>query len=160
MTNWAEVDKMKDAIRKAESLKRWKMFFWADGVVKPEAKDAWECGATYCGAGWVCAINGYLPAYVTYNGKPVAAAGSIFVPIGSERDINSTDFNWSSTINVEDFARKKLEITKAQAEVIFLDTSSMRDVEKYFAVVDYVLADENFDYEHAKDLINRSSSNG
>lgn len=162
MVNMVEVNRMKDAIRRADALDRWDMAYWANGIAKPNADDAWDCGAAFCAAGWVTVINGYLPAYQIrslydskiddYVSRPVVCSDS-FVEKGKERDLGSVNWDSGNAYSAIYIATNKLEITDDQAKFLFVYSENMTDIETYFELVDFVVASEEFDTGDAYAII-------
>lgn len=110
------------------NLPRLKMATWADGHVDPNARSWEDCGATFCLAGWRCALDGLRPQV----GKDGNATGQFITSDGRVQ-------------NPDTWAMESMGLTYRQGFALFNLTADIRDIDALDWVAEQIIAGYDLD---------------
>lgn len=121
MANAVKMRETLSAMR--NNLACWSQRHFSDGIVF-ELPDSWPvCGTTFCIAGWRCLLDGLRPS-VSDNGK---VRGVFFDELGNTYDA----YGW---------AKRSMDLTADEADVLFLATAGVIDFESLVWVAERIIA--------------------
>jgi hypothetical protein len=129
-----------------ENVERWDQDVWASGEVNPNAIDYTECNTSFCLAGWINRLNGWLPEYE--DGEiPAQRADGSYV-LGEDEHVTWKTAKMATgkfyraddpedVWPAQDVATQLADLTPWQSSVLFLSFTD--DVDEMSRLIDEVI---------------------